>query len=446
MTTTMTASDTDRFVEAFDAFEQALPTSQPESLRQQRHQAIERFSQLGFPTLRQEEWRFTNVGPIARTPFSLDVPVDAVTAGSIERFSYEGTVQLTLVNGRFVPELSDLEDLPEGIVVCSMDEALAKHPEKVEPHLGRLASFEDHPFVALNTAFYRDGIFIWVPRNQVVEQPINLVLVGSPSAEPIAFFPRNLIVGGESSQVTVVEQYVTVGEGAYLTAPVTEIVAEDNSVVDHYKLQRESTEAFHMATFQLQLGRDSNVASHSISWGGGLVRNDVNAVLDGEGGEATLNGLYMVEGTQLVDNHMRVDHVAAHCDSHELYKGILEGKARAVFNGRIYVHHGAQKTDAKQTNRNLLMSPDALCNSNPQLEIFADDVKCTHGSTVGQLDETAIFYLRSRGIGEEAARSLLTYAFAADIVERIKVGAVRQDLEEFLFRRLPKGDIVRQAV
>lgn len=446
MTTTMTASDTDRFVEAFDAFEQALPTSQPESLRQQRRQAIERFSQLGLPTLRQEEWRFTNVGPIARTPFSLDVPVDAVTAGSIERFSYEGTVQLTLVNGRFVPELSDLEDLPEGIVVCSMDEALAKHPEKVEPHLGRLASFEDHPFVALNTAFYRDGIFIWVPRNQVVEQPINLVLVGSPSAEPIAFFPRNLIVGGESSQVTVVEQYVTVGEGAYLTAPVTEIVAEDNSVVDHYKLQRESTEAFHMATFQLQLGRDSNVASHSISWGGGLVRNDVNAVLDGEGGEATLNGLYMVEGTQLVDNHMRVDHVAAHCDSHELYKGILEGKARAVFNGRIYVHHGAQKTDAKQTNRNLLMSPDALCNSNPQLEIFADDVKCTHGSTVGQLDETAIFYLRSRGIGEEAARSLLTYAFAADIVERIKVGAVRQDLEEFLFRRLPKGDIVRQAV
>jgi Fe-S cluster assembly protein SufD len=280
----------------------------------------------------------------------------------------------------------------------------------------------------------------------VVEQPINLVLVGRPAADPIAFFPRNLIVSGESSQVTVVEQYVTVGEGAYLTAPVTEIVAEDNAVVDHYKLQRESTEAFHMATFQLQLGRDSNVSSHSISWGGGLVRNDVNAVLDGQGGEATLNGLYMVEGNQLVDNHMRVDHVAAHCDSHELYKGILEGKARAVFNGRIYVHRGAQKTDAKQTNRNLLISPDAICNSNPQLEIFADDVKCTHGSTVGQLDETAIFYLRSRGIGEEAARSLLTYAFAADIVERIKVGAVRRDLEEFLFRRLPKGDIVRQAV
>jgi Fe-S cluster assembly protein SufD len=446
MTTTVTASDTDRFVGVFDTFEKALPAPGPESLRRQRRQAIERFSHLGFPTLRQEEWRFTNVGPIARTPFSLDVAVDGVTEGSIQAFSYEGTVQLTLVNGRFVPRLSDLESLPEGVVVCSLGEALEKHPEKVEPHLGRLASFENHPFVALNTAFYGDGVFIWVPRNQVVEEPINLVLVGNPSGDPIAFFPRNLIVSGQSSQVTVVEQYVTVGDGAYLTAPVTEIVAEDNAVVDHYKLQRESTAAFHMATFQLQLGRDSNVSSHSISWGGGLVRNDVNAVLDGEGGEATLNGLYMVEGTQLVDNHMRVDHVAPHCDSHELYKGILEGKSRAVFNGRIFVHPGAQKTDAKQTNRNLLMSPDALCNSNPQLEIFADDVKCTHGSTVGQLDETAIFYLRSRGIGEEAARSLLTYAFAADVVERIKVGAVRRDLEEFLFRRLPKGDIVRQAV
>ena len=215
MTTTMTASDTDRFVDVFEAFEQALPASHPESLRNKRRQAIERFSDLGFPTLRQEEWRFTNVGPIARTPFSLDVAVDGVTADSIRPFSYEGTAQLTLVNGRFVPQLSDLDDLPEGMVVCSLAEALEKHPEKVEPHLGRLASFENHAFVALNTAFYGDGVLIWVPRNQVVEKPINLVLVGSPSAEPIAFFPRNLIVGGESSQVTVVEQYVTVGEGSY---------------------------------------------------------------------------------------------------------------------------------------------------------------------------------------------------------------------------------------
>ena len=231
-----------------------------------------------------------------------------------------------------------------------------------------------------------------------------------------------------------------------MTSPVTEVVAGANAVIDHYKLQRESTDAIHMATFQIHQERDSNVSSHSISWGGGLVRNDVNAVLDGEGCESTLNGLYMVEGEQQIDNHMRVDHAKPHCDSHELYKGILEGKARAVFNGLIHVHPDAQKTDAKQTNRNLLLSKEALVNSHPQLEIFADDVKCTHGSTTGHLDDIAVFYLRSRGIGEEAARSLLTYAFAADIVERIKVGAVRRELEEFLFRRLPKGEVVRQAV
>jgi Fe-S cluster assembly protein SufD len=280
----------------------------------------------------------------------------------------------------------------------------------------------------------------------VVEKPIHVLLVGAPEARATASFPRNLIVGGESCQATVIEQFVTVGEGRYLTVPVTEISLAANAVVDHYKLQRESTDAFHLATLQLELDRDGNFSSHSISWGGDLVRNDVHAVLAGEGGEATLNGLYMVDGTQLIDHHMRVEHVAPHCDSHELYKGILEGRARAVFSGRIYVHKGAQKTDAKQTNRNLLLSKQAVCNSNPQLEIFADDVKCTHGSTVGQLDETAVFYLRSRGIGEEAAKSLLTYAFAVDIVERVKVPAVRRELEEFLFRRLPRGEVVRQAV
>jgi Fe-S cluster assembly protein SufD len=446
MTTTMTATSRERFEVDFEAFTCELPAGEPESLRQMRRQAIERFHSLGFPTLKDEDWRFTNVGPIARTPFRLRPAAKRVGLDDLAPYDYEGTAKLTLVNGRFAPELSLLQSLPEGVIVCSLAEALELHADKVAPYLGKFARFEQQAFVALNTALLEDGVFVWVPRNQVLEKPLNLLVVASPEDAPLAVFPRNLIVAGESSQLTVVEQYVTVGEGRYLAAPVTELIAGDNAVVDHYKLQRESAEAFHVATFQLQLGRDSNVSSHSISWGGGLVRNDVNAVLAGEGGEATLNGLYMVGGSQLVDNHMRVDHAKPHCDSHELYKGILEGHSRAVFNGRIYVHPGAQKTDAKQTNRNLLLSPEALCNSNPQLEIFADDVKCTHGSTVGQLDDTAIFYLRSRGIGEEAARSLLTYAFAADIVERIRVEPVRRDLEEFLFRRLPKGDIVRQAV
>lgn len=446
MTITMTATDHDRYLVEFETLEKDLESG-PERLRQLRHQAIDRFATLGFPTLKMEEWRFTNVAPIARTEFNLAPERGGIVLGDLAPYRYADSIQLTVVNGHLVPEFSDLRCLPEGVIVCSMAESLASHAEKIDEYLGKYAGFENHAFVALNTALFRDGVFVYVPKGVVVERPINLVNIARPTGnQPVAMFPRNLFVASESSQVTLVEQFATVGEGPYLTSPVTEIVVEDNATVDHYKLQRESSDAFHMATFQIQLGRDGNFSSHSISWGGGLVRNDVNAVLDGEGSEATLNGLYMVEGNQLVDNHMRVDHAQAHCDSHELYKGILEGKSRAVFNGRIYVHEGAQKTDAKQTNRNLLISRDAVCNSNPQLEIFADDVKCTHGSTVGQLDDLAVFYLRSRGIGEEAARSLLTYAFAADIVERIKVQPVRQDLEEFLFRRLPKGDIVRQAV
>jgi Fe-S cluster assembly protein SufD len=384
--------------------------------------------------------------PVARTelfPASAPAALDAV---ELDPFLFAECHTLVVENGRLRPELSRLGALPRGVVVAGLAEARARHPELVEPWLGKLARFDEQPFVALNTAQHADGAFVWIPKGVRVEQPIHLLLVGRPEERAIAFFPRNLIVAGESSEATVVEQFVTVGEGRYLTVPVTEVALAANAVVDHYKLQRESTEAYHLASLHVRQDRDSNFSSHSISWGADLARNDVHANLAGEGCEATLNGLYMVEGTQLIDHHMRVEHAAPHCDSHELYKGILEGRSRAVFNGRIFVHKGAQKTDAKQTNRNLLLSKQAVCNSNPQLEIFADDVKCTHGSTVGQLDETAVFYLRSRGIGEEAAKSLLTFAFAVDIVERVRVPAVRRELEEFLFRRLPRGEVVRQAV
>ena len=429
---------------AFDGLRGELPgDGRVADLRQG---AMARFGEIGFPDVRQEEWRFTDVSPIAGTEFDLSPAAPTLGAADLEPYSYRDCYRLVLLNGRLAPELSDLAGLPEGVVVAGLAEALAAGSEAAAAEVGRHAAYAEHPFVALNTALWRDGAFVHVPRGVALDKPVNLVVLGTPSERPMAFFPRLLVVAEESSQLTLVEQYATLGEGRYLSCPVTEIVAHPNASVDHYKLQRESAEAFHVATFQIHQDRDSNVSSHSISWGGDLVRNDVNAILAGEGCDANLNGLYLVEGEQLVDYHMRVEHVAPHCDSHELFKGILEGSARSVFNGRIYVHPGAQKTDAKQTSRNLLLSPDALCNANPQLEIFADDVKCTHGSTVGQLDDTAIFYLRSRGIGEEAARSLLTYAFAADIVERITVPQVRQELEEFLFRRLPKGDIVRQAV
>lgn len=440
------ATQEGRYVEAFDALAAGLP-AEPERIAALRRAAIDRFAELGFPRTTMEEWRKTPITPIARTPFELaSMDGAGLERQALEELSFAGCHTAVFVNGRFSPTLSDLEELPEGVVVDSVASALARGDETVTEHVGRHAKFDEHAFVALNTALWSDGAFIRVPRGVVVEKPIHLLFLGRPGESPEVVFPRNLFDVDENAQARIVEQYATLGDGVHLTCPVTEVLCGPAAVVDHYKLGRESIEAFHLGTLQLWQDRDSAFSSHSISWGGALVRNDVNAVLDGEGCDANLNGLYLVEGMQLIDNHMRVEHVKANCTSHELYKGILEDRSRAVFTGRIYVHEGAQKTDAKQTNRNLLLSDKALVNSHPQLEIFADDVKCTHGSTVGRLDDLAIFYLRSRGIGEEAARSLLTYAFASDIVRRVKIEPLRRELEEFLFRRLPKGDIVRQAV
>jgi len=496
----------------WEAFRRELPADEPAWLAALRRAARERFAVLGFPTQRQEEWRFTNLAPLARASFrrpgggaaAVDGAVAAdgalvgaprasggarraprraaarLTPDDLTPWTFEAAALLVFVDGRFAPELSafdgrhgaagrnareapggraslpsgdareapgGLASLPPGTVVESLAAALRREPRRLEAHLGRHAAFEEQPFVALNTAFLGDGALVMLPRGAVLERPIHLLYLstaGAAAAPAAVTYPRNLIVAGEGSQLTVVETYA--GKGAYFSCGVTELVAGAGAVVDHYKVQRESREAFHLATLQVHAERASAVSSHSISLGGGLVRNDVNAVLDGEGIDCILNGLYLADGRQLVDNHMRVEHAKPHCASHELYKGILDGKARSVFNGLIHVHKGAQKTDAKQSNRNLLLSADAIANSNPRLEIFADDVKCTHGSTVGQLDDDAIFYLRSRGIGEDAARSLLTYAFAADILARIKVEPVRHDLEEYLFARLPQGEVVRQAV
>jgi Fe-S cluster assembly protein SufD len=438
-----------RFAADFELFLRELPAGEPASLTALRRMAIERFATLGFPTLRQEAWRQTNVAAISQGTFDrlpVDAPEPEVDLSRLDPLAEGAAARLVFVDGRLSARLSTVSDLPDGVVVAGLAETLQKAPQTVEPWLGQLARFEDQPFVALNTAFLTDGAVVRVPKGVVVEKPIHVLYVSTPQSgdHPLAIFPRNLFVAGENSQVTIVETYA--GEGPYFTSPVTELVAGPASVVDHYKLQMESREAFHVATFQVQGERSCTPSSHSISIGGALVRNDVIAILDGEGIDCILNGLYLGEGRQVIDNHMRVEHAKPHCASHELYKGVLDGSSRAVFNGLIHVHPGAQKTDAKQSNRNLLLSSHAVANSNPQLEIFADDVKCTHGSTVGQLDEDAIFYLRSRGIGEEAARSLLTYAFASDLVERAKVPALARELREFLFHWIPQGDVVRDAV
>ncbi len=436
------SEELDRYLSDFERFEKDGATRAASWVHQLRKAAIARFAELGFPTTRHEEWKYTAVAPIASVPFTragYEQPM--LLSEALERLSFglsEGA-RLVFVNGHYSRAFSSHRGLPGGLRVGSLAAALRADRERIAPHLARYAGYREHAFVALNTAFLAAGAFVYVPAGAVVEAPIHLLFVSTGLGQPTVSHPRNLIVVGSGSQATIVESYIGLDHHVSLTNAVTEVVVGENATIDHYKVQRESEAAFHIATLQVHQARSSTFASHSIALGGALVRNDVNVVLDGEGSECTLNGLYMVSGHQHVDNHTRIDHVKPHCLSRELYKGVLDGKARGVFNGKIVVHPAAQKTDAKQTNKNLLLSADALIDTKPQLEINNNDVKCTHGSTIGRLAEDAIFYLRSRGIGVEMARSLLTYAFASDIINRIKVGPIRALVEQLLVTRLENG-------
>lgn len=436
------------YVAHFDRLEKELGEKRRSWLHPVRKAAFARFAEVGFPTLRDEEWRFTNVASIARADFQPARPGATVAAEALEPFTFAPAHTLVFVNGFYSAALSSPGELPKGLVARSLADVLANEPKAVEPYLTRFADYKANPFVALNTAFLRDGAFVSVPRGLVLAEPIHLVYVATAAEGPTGSHPRTVLLAGVNSQCTVVESYVAAGDDQYLTNAVTEVVTQENAVVDHYKVQRESEEAFHVATLQVHQGRGSNFSSHAVILGGEISRSDVNAVLDAEGCECTLNGLYLGAGRQLIDNHTRIDHAKPHCASHELYKGILDGRSHGVFNGKIYVHPDAQKTDAKQTNKTLLLSPDATIDTKPQLEIFADDVKCTHGATIGQLAEEAIFYLRSRGIGREEARALLTYAFANDVLCRVKVPAVRERLERLLLsaQNLPEEEIKEAAL
>lgn len=439
------AKGLDGYLLDFELFEADRARGGPSWVRQLRKAAITRFAELGFPTPRhkdpalREEWKYTDVAPMAEIRFK---PAPPEVGGGRWEVGVWGLgvagAQLVFMNGHYVHERSSLRSIPEGVKVGSLAVALNAHPALVEPHLARYAGYQDHPFVALNTAFIEDGAFIYIPPGKILEEPIHLLFVSTASREPFVSHPRNLIIVGRNSQVTIVESYVGLEQDVYFTNGVTEIVAHENAVIDHYKLELESGAAFHMATLQSHLDRSSNFTTCSIDLGGALVRNDLNVVLDGEGSECTLNGLYMVTGRQHVDNHTRIDHRKPHCTSRELYKGILDGQSRGVFNGKIYVHKFAPKTDAYQLNKNLLLSDDAVIDTKPQLEIYNNDVKCSHGSTIGQLDRDSLFYLRSRGMDLEAAQSLLTYAFASEIISRIKVEPIRAWLEDLVVTRFQK--------
>ena len=424
-----------------ETFRQAGPApGEPLWLAPLRSAAAATFAELGFPTLRDEDWRFTNVAPIAGLPFQ---PASAVVANGAEsRLLDEATfaklpgTRLVFVNGFFAPQLSRLQTLPNGARVENLSAALAKDSTLIEKHLGKYACTTDNAFAALNQAFFADGAFISLPANVEIAEPIQLIYISSAKQNGETIQPRNLIIAGANSKATIVESYLSTGSASYLTNAVTEIVAGDNAVIEHVKLQDEMTGAFHMATIAGEFGRASNVNVHSFALGAKLSRNNIRTKLVGEGLECILNGLYLTRDEQLADHHMIVEHAQPHCASHEYFNGILDDKSKGVFHGRIYVHPIAQKTDAKQTNKNLLLSDDATADTKPQLEIYADDVKCTHGATIGQLNDESIFYLRARGIPEPAARRMLIHAFAGEIVERVKCAPVREELDKLVWDRL----------
>jgi Fe-S cluster assembly protein SufD len=435
--TQTTNSNESRIVETF---RKMAPSGQPQWLLALRNAGISTFGELGFPTLHDEDWRFTNVAPIAALPFqpARAIAVNGAESSVLGRAAFAGLPgsRLVFVNGFFAPGLSLIRSNPDGVTVDSLSVALARDAALIEKHLGKYVKTSDNAFAALNQAFFTDGTFICVPDGVEMAEPVQVVYISSAKQTGETFQPRNLIIMGANSKATIVESYLSAGDGVSFTNAVTEIFAGENAVVEHIKLQDETANAFHMATIAGEFGRASNVSVHSFALGSKLSRNNIRAKLAGEGLECILNGLYLTRNDQLADHHMIVEHAQPNCASHEYFNGILDDKSKGVFHGRIYVHPIAQKTDAKQTNKNLLLSDDATADTKPQLEIYADDVKCTHGATIGQLNSESIFYLRARGIPEATARRMLIHAFAGEIVERVRCVPVREELDKLVWSRL----------
>lgn len=423
-----------------------------------RQAGRERFKQLGWPDRRHEAWRYTNIKPILERNFVSAVDAPGVSKTDAARFAIAGLddLKLVFVNGRFNADLSDNTDHLRsgtdaasgvsgtsgggGVTVCKLTEAICQRRDLVEPFIGRLTADTDDAFTAVNNASIEDGVFVYVPRKQAVAKPIHILNIATATDEPVAAHPRNLIIAEEGAAVTVIEHYVALDPDAvYLNNAVTEVFAADHAVVHHYLLERESEAAFNISSLFIEQGQRSDVHSHTVLLGGAIVRNNVVPTLLGKKCHCLINGLYVAHGKQHLDNAMHVTHAAPGCDSRQFYKGIMNGHSRGVFTGRIVVQKAGQQTDAVQTNRNMLLSDDARANARPQLEIYADDVKCTHGATTGAVDPEAVFYFRSRGLSEEVARAMLIYAFAAEGFDRMELVPVRQLLAAEMIAKLPKA-------
>lgn len=438
----------DIWLQKFRQVEPTLPGANTPWLRAQRAAALELFRGTGFPSLRNEDWKYTDSRPIVQRNFRMPdtrvLPGALPDAAAIRPFALSGQ-QLVFVDGRFILALSTPGHLPAGIKVMSMADAIARIPEQLEPWLGRYAAPGQNGFAALNAAFMQDGAVIHLARGTTLETPLHLLFLASGAADTLAFV-RNLIVAEAGSQASVIESYAALTDATGLTNSVTEIVLEQRAQLEHYRLGREGEAAYHIGSTHVQLARNSHYTSHSIAFGGRIVRHELYASLEAEGAECTLNGLYVTHGRQHVDNHTRIDHRQPRGTSREWYKGVLDGQSRAVFTGRVVVHPQAQHTDAEQANHNLLLSETAEADSRPQLEIYADDVKCAHGATVGNLDPDALFYLRSRGLDDAHARSLLVYAFAGDVLARIRLAPLRARLEQQVAERLALQRLPEEAL
>jgi Fe-S cluster assembly protein SufD len=428
------------YEERFARFEESLNGERQSAFHGLRRSGIASFAALGFPTTKHEEWRFTNVGPIAKERFDPLTSARPVTTEAIvAQSAIDGAIRLVVVNGHVDPLRSETTELPPGVIVSGLREAMRRHPALVARALGTLVRGDENAFTALNSGFLLDGAFVYVPHGVQVGRPVQILMVAADEQRPMLIQPRNVVLLEDGSRLTISEHYIHSTATLYLTNSVTEIVLGAHAVLEHDRLQIEYDGAFHVGTMAVRQGEGSEFTSNAVHLGGSIVRNAVGAVFNGPHATCTLNGLSISGGTQLIDNQTSIDHAVPDCASHELYKAVLDGRSRGVFNGKIFVRKDAQKTDAKQTNKTLLLSDDATIDTKPQLEILADDVKCTHGATVGQLDEEQVFYLRSRGIGEQNARTMLTVAFAADVVGRIHLEPLRRRIDELVRGRLAGG-------
>ena len=433
---TQTRAGKNIYLETFESARKNGHSKDPSWLRAIRETAFGHFSRLGFPTTHDENWKYTNVNPIAEISFKRDAKkaFREPSLAEIEPF-FLAKSRLVFINGLYSKELSSAQNCSSGVHVSSLKEAFQSNSKVIERYLNQIIPADQNGFTALNAAFIEDGAFVFLDEKTVLAEPLQLLFVSSGEGDFLSQ-PRNLIVAGKQSKATILESYVSVTSARYFTNAVTELVLEEGASVDYLKLQLESEAAFHIGATQVKAEASSTFSSFSLSTGAKIGRNGLNVILNAEGAQCELNGLSLSAQDQLMDNTTLIDHLKPCGTSRQLYKGLLGGNSTAVFFGKIFVHQDAQKTDAQQTNKNLLLSDGATMDARPQLEIFADDVKCTHGAAIGQLEEDSLFYLQTRGIGLEAARKLLSYGFANEVVLKIKIPSIRESIARMVMSRL----------